>query len=59
MCNQLQILHFFSFFQYLGLWYDIENYPAVFSSFASCTTANYSLTADGNVRVINRSFNTR
>ncbi|XP_057364420.1 apolipoprotein D-like [Daphnia carinata] len=57
-CPKLDVVRDFDLHRYLGLWYEIESYPAVFSSFASCTTANYSLLPDGNVRVINRSFNT-
>ncbi|XP_046632632.1 apolipoprotein D-like isoform X2 [Daphnia pulicaria] len=57
-CPKLDVVRDFDLHRYLGLWYEIESYPAVFSSFASCVTANYSLLADGNVRVINRSFNT-
>lgn len=39
-------------FQYLNIWYDIESYPAPFQT-GTCSRANYTLNADGSVRVEN------
>lgn len=41
--------------KYMGRWYDIASYPAVFQKGCRCTTAEYELiTGKGYVRVINR-----
>lgn len=40
--------------RYAGLWYDIASYPARFQRGCHCTTAEYTLTQDGYVRVENK-----
>jgi len=39
--------------KYLGLWYEIERFPAIFEG-DNCGTANYSLKDNGNIKVDNR-----
>uniref|UniRef100_A0A182NRI3 Apolipoprotein D n=1 Tax=Anopheles dirus TaxID=7168 RepID=A0A182NRI3_9DIPT len=39
--------------RYLGLWYEIRRYEQVFQRDGECVTAEYSLNADGSVRVFN------
>uniref|UniRef100_A0A182JQH2 Apolipoprotein D n=1 Tax=Anopheles christyi TaxID=43041 RepID=A0A182JQH2_9DIPT len=39
--------------RYLGLWYEISRYDQVFQRGGECVTAEYSLNADGSVRVFN------
>lgn len=38
---------------YLGKWYQVAGYPFGFTAGARCVTAEYSLNADGTVRVMN------
>ena len=40
--------------RYLGKWYQIAALPQVFSFNASCVTAEYSLNADGSIKVLNK-----
>jgi apolipoprotein D and lipocalin family protein len=42
--------------QYMGIWYEIANYPHRFQKGCTGTTANYSLRDDGEVDVVNRCF---
>ena len=39
--------------RYVGRWYEIANLPNSFQRGCSCTTAEYSIRPDGNIRVIN------
>ncbi len=39
--------------QFLGLWYEIASFPQFFSLGCTCTTAEYTLLADGSVNVSN------
>ncbi|ETN60996.1 apolipoprotein D [Anopheles darlingi] len=39
--------------RYLGLWYEIRRYEQAFQIGGECVTAEYSLNADGSVRVFN------
>lgn len=39
--------------RYLGLWYEIANYPPLFQLGCTNTTAEYSLNDDGTLRVVN------
>ena len=34
--------------QFLGLWYEIASIPQIFTAGCKCTTAEYSLSPDGN-----------
>jgi len=38
--------------KYLGLWYEIERFPAIFEG-DNCGTANYTLNDQGNIKVVN------
>lgn len=40
--------------RYLGKWYQIAALPQIFSNNASCVTAEYSLNADGSIKVLNK-----
>ena len=40
--------------RYLGKWYEIASYPAWFQKGCTGSTAEYSLMADGKIRVVNR-----
>ncbi|XP_078692814.1 apolipoprotein D-like [Branchiostoma floridae x Branchiostoma belcheri] len=51
-CPTVQVQAGFDLSQYLGLWHEIERFPAVFEA-GKCVTANYTLKSDGHVRVEN------
>ena len=40
--------------QYIGLWYEIASYPQFFNIGCNCTTAEYEIKPDGNLRVTNK-----
>lgn len=40
--------------RYLGKWYEIAHYPAIFQRGCFASTAEYSLREDGDIEVINR-----
>src|SRR4051812_32664432 len=40
--------------RYLGKWYQIAALPQFFSFNAKCVTAEYSLNADGTIKVVNK-----
>ena len=42
--------------QYLGGWYEMYRFPAVFESGQICNTANYTLKADGHIKVDNQGY---
>lgn len=44
----------FTVFQYLGKWYEIEKYFAVFEFGGRCVTANYSLGEDNTIKIFNK-----
>lgn len=39
---------------YLGTWYQVAGYEAIFTAGCKCVTANYTLNGDGTVGVTNR-----
>ncbi len=39
--------------QYLGTWYEIASFPAIFQAGCSCTKAQYSANNDASVKVLN------
>ena len=39
--------------RYLGRWYELGSYPAIFQEGCSATYADYSLNDDGSIRVLN------
>lgn len=43
----------FNLTEYLGLWYEIRSYPAIFQFGSACTQADYSLNPNGTVQVNN------
>lgn len=49
-------MHMFVF-QYMGRWYEMERYFAIFEFGQKCGTAEYELKEDGLVRVNNTGFN--
>ena len=42
--------------RYLGVWYEISSIPFYWSEGCACTTANYSLRSDGDIKVINSCY---
>lgn len=44
----------FDLTSYLGLWYQVAGYEAIFDAACKCITANYTLNDDGTVHVINQ-----
>lgn len=40
--------------KYLGMWYEIRSFPAIFQLGATCVQAKYSLNSNGTVEVDNR-----
>jgi apolipoprotein D and lipocalin family protein len=40
--------------KYLGRWYEIRSYPAIFQFGGECVTADYSLNPNNTVKVVNR-----
>jgi apolipoprotein D and lipocalin family protein len=40
--------------RYLGRWFEIQSYPAIFQLGGSCTEANYGLNPNGTVSVVNK-----
>lgn len=41
-------------FQYLGKWYEVERYFALFEFGGKCVTANYNMSEDGAVKIVNK-----
>lgn len=52
----MKVVQNFDVQKYLGLWYEVEKYPFIFTLGGRCVTANYDLNSDGTVRVFNRQF---
>lgn len=44
--------------RYLGTWYEVARFDFTFEKDLDNVTANYSLTKDGDVKVLNKGFNT-
>lgn len=44
--------------RYLGKWYEIARFDFKFEKNLNNTTANYSINSDGNIKVVNRGYNT-
>ncbi|XP_038111828.1 apolipoprotein D-like [Culex quinquefasciatus] len=44
--------------RYGGLWYEQEKYPFIFELGGKCVTAEYSLSADNTITVVNRQIST-
>jgi apolipoprotein D and lipocalin family protein len=45
--------------RYAGLWYEIARLPNSFEKGLECVTANYSLTPNGKVEVLNKGFSAK
>lgn len=43
---------FYFYIQYMGRWYEIEKLPTHFA-IGECTQANYSMTENGTIQVLN------
>ncbi|EAT38565.1 AAEL009559-PA [Aedes aegypti] len=53
-CSSPAVVQDFDVEAYLGLWYEVSRYEQTFQRNGECVTAEYSLNADGSVRVQNR-----
>lgn len=53
-CPQTSAVRNFNVGAFLGRWFEIRSYPAIFQLGASCTEANYALFPNGTVSVINK-----
>jgi apolipoprotein D and lipocalin family protein len=51
--NELKTVDRVDLQKYLGTWYEIAKYPVVFERGLVGVTANYSLRADGDIKVLN------
>lgn len=47
-------MHNFDIQRYLGLWYEVQKYPFIFTIGGKCITSNYELNADQTVQIFNR-----
>ncbi|HSG36840.1 MAG TPA: lipocalin family protein [Paracoccaceae bacterium] len=52
----MQTVSGFDLGRYLGLWYEIARYPFSFENGCAGVTAEYSMKADGKVRVVNSCY---
>ncbi|XP_005181381.2 apolipoprotein D-like [Musca domestica] len=55
--TNVEVVPSFDLSKYLGLWYEYAKYPVYFEADGVCITAEYSLSADGNVGVKNSQVN--
>lgn len=55
-CPQTTVVQNFDVPRYLGRWFEIRSYPAIFQLGGTCTEANYGLGPDGVVTVLNKSI---
>ena len=53
-CPNVNVMQNFDVKRYLGLWYEVQKYPFIFTLGGKCVTANYDLNADQTVQVFNR-----
>ncbi|XP_033226089.1 apolipoprotein D-like [Belonocnema kinseyi] len=52
-CPKVTVVDDFDVTKYEGLWYEIKKYYAIFEKDGQCITANYTLNADGTLKVVN------
>jgi apolipoprotein D and lipocalin family protein len=52
--EELQVVPFVDLSKYLGTWYEIARYPHSFQENCFASQANYTMLADGIIRVVNR-----
>lgn len=55
--RDMRVVQNFDVSRYLGEWYEIARLDHSFERGLTKTTANYSLNADGSVKVVNKGFN--
>jgi apolipoprotein D and lipocalin family protein len=53
-CPQTSVVQNFNVQRYLGKWYEIKSFFAIFQAGGSCTQANYGLNPNGTVSVLNK-----
>lgn len=53
-CPQTTVVNDFNVARYLGRWFEIKSYPAIFQLGGTCTEANYGLNPNGTVSVVNK-----
>lgn len=53
-CPNLPVVHEFDVNRYLGVWFEVQKYPFIFTLGGKCVTAEYGLTNDGKVSVFNK-----
>lgn len=53
-CPNVRVQTNFDVHRYLGLWYQVRNYPFIFTLGAKCVTAEYGLNPNGSVSVLNK-----
>ncbi|XP_033226090.1 apolipoprotein D-like [Belonocnema kinseyi] len=56
-CPKVDVVQNFDVSKYLGVWYEVQKYFAVFEFGGKCITANYTQKSDGSVNVLNRQIN--
>ncbi|KAG7205487.1 hypothetical protein KM043_007473 [Ampulex compressa] len=54
VCPNLETMPNFDVQSYLGKWYEVERYFALFEFGGKCVTANYSLNDNGSVKILNK-----
>lgn len=53
-CPNTTVVNNFDVARYLGRWFEIKSYPAIFQLGGTCTEANYGLNPNGTVSVVNK-----
>lgn len=53
-CPKFKVQENFDSKRYLGLWYEVEKYPFIFTLGGRCVTAEYGLRPDGKISVFNK-----
>jgi apolipoprotein D and lipocalin family protein len=53
-CPRTTVVNNFDVPRYLGQWFEIKSYPAIFQIGGTCTEANYGLNPNGTVSVVNK-----
>lgn len=53
-CPQTSVIQNFNLPLYLGRWFEIKSYPAIFQLGARCIEATYGMNPNGTVSVLNK-----
>ena len=53
-CPKIETVPNFDANRYLGLWYEVEKYPFIFTLGGKCVTAEYGLNPNGTISVFNK-----